>query len=174
MPRRPLAVLLLVLGCAALCVAGQPADDPLAGLNDSLAFDPFAALDASAELNASLDATGAELNATAAADYEGPLDSPLVPTPAPLPLPSSILDELLRWQVQDLTQLSDPTIAAPKPYLASCNMLCSVGWEEDLAAPTFTKRKVLRCSTANLAPIQFDAATECDAESGFCQRVLAA
>ena len=151
---RPLAVLLLLLGCA----AGQLAD---AGLNDSLAFDPVASLDT--EPNA----TGAEPNATAAG-YEGPLDPP-----AATPLPSSILDELLRWQVPDLTQLSDPTIAAPKQYLASCNMLCSVGWEEDLAAPTFTKRKVLRCSTANLTPIQFDAATECDAESGYCQRVLA-
>jgi hypothetical protein len=153
MPRRPLAVLLLLLGC----VAGQLVDDP------------DAALDASADLNAS-----AELNATAA-DYEGPLDSSFLPTAADSqPLPSSILDELLRWQVPDLTQLSDPTIAAPKQYLASCNMLCSVGWEEDLTtAPTFTKRKVLRCSTANLTPIQFDAVTECDAESGYCQRVLA-
>jgi hypothetical protein len=43
-----------------------------------------------------------------------------------------------------------------------------------LSAPTFTNPKVLRCSTANLTPIQFDTATECDAESLFYQRVLAA
>ena len=50
----------------------------------------------------------------------------------------SILDELLNWQIPDLTQ-GDPTIATPKQFTASCNMLCSVGWEEDITASTFTK-----------------------------------
>jgi hypothetical protein len=83
----------------------------------------------------------------------------------------SILDELLNWQVPDLTQ-NDPSIATPKQYVASCNMLCSVGWEEDITTSTFTKRKVLRCNTANLTKIEFDEDKECDTVSGVCQRVL--
>jgi hypothetical protein len=82
----------------------------------------------------------------------------------------SILDELLNWQIPDLTQ-GDPTIATPKQFTASCNMLCSVGWEEDITASTFTKIKMLRCNTVNLSPIEF-APNECDPDSGMCSRVL--
>ena len=82
----------------------------------------------------------------------------------------SILDELLNWQIPDLTQ-GDPSIATPKQFTASCNMLCSVGWEEDITASTFTKIKKLRCNTANLLPIEF-APSECDPDTGTCSRVL--
>lgn len=142
------SLLLLLLGC--------------------LVFSPIAA---QSEIESSIFDTSAAV---------GPLDSSFLPMPTPTPTPvldnqpqpDSILDELQKWQVPDLTQLSDPTIAAPKQFVASCNMLCSIGWEEDITAPTFTKHKVLRCSTVNLVPIQFDAETECNAETGFCQRVL--
>ena len=82
---------------------------------------------------------------------------------------SSILDELLNWQVPDLTY--DPSIVPPKQFAASCSMLCSVGWEDDMSTSPFTRMKIMRCSTKNLTAVEFNA-DECNEESGACSRVL--
>lgn len=83
----------------------------------------------------------------------------------------SIIEELLRWQIAPIVTTKDPSIVQPKTFAATSNMLCSVGWEDDLSSNEFTKRKVLRCRPVQLANIAFDP-SECDADTGVCSRVL--
>jgi hypothetical protein len=82
----------------------------------------------------------------------------------------SIVEELLNWYIPILN-LDDANAVAPMQYASTCNMLCSVGWEEDLTSSDFTRNKVLRCKTVNLTKIEFEP-DECNDESGTCSRVL--
>ncbi len=83
----------------------------------------------------------------------------------------SILDELLNWQVPDMTMNDDPSIVPPTQFAASCDALCSIGWEDDMTTSPYTRRKTVRCKSMNLTKIDF-LAEECDSDSGSCTRVL--
>ncbi len=83
----------------------------------------------------------------------------------------SILDELLNWQVPDMTANDDPTAVPPTQFAASCDALCSIGWEDDMTTSPYTRRKTVRCKSMNLTKINF-LAEECNSESGSCTRVL--
>ena len=83
----------------------------------------------------------------------------------------SIVEELLNWYIPNLVQNNDADAIPPMQYASTCNMLCSIGWEEDLTPSDFTRNKVLRCKTVNLTKIEFDP-DECIAETGTCSRVL--
>lgn len=84
----------------------------------------------------------------------------------------SIVEELLNWYIPDsIPANNDADVVPPMQYASTCNMLCSVGWEEDITSTVFAKRKVLRCKTVNLTKIEFDA-EECDTTTGICSRVL--
>ncbi len=90
----------------------------------------------------------------------------------------SIFEELLNWQIP--TDASDSPIP-PIKFASTCNMLCSIGWEEVIHNNYYNhdnnnqealeKRKVLRCKTVQLQPVNFEA-DECDEEGTICTRVL--
>ncbi len=95
----------------------------------------------------------------------------------------TILDELMRWQIPDISSLLLPEqdgdsaattgIIEPMLFAASCDQICSVLWYEDNYASAFTRKKVVQCRkfSSGLTPIVFEA-NECEADGQRCSRVL--